>query len=46
MRGAFIRALIFNRDTFRYNGMQYIVIDDSTAYQYDSDTVYYKDIDF
>ena len=26
--------------------MQYIIIDDSTAYQYDSDTVYYKDIDF
>ena len=46
MREKFIMAVLFNRDTFNFKGMQYIVIDDCTAYQYDSDTVYYKDIDF
>lgn len=46
MRKAFFRALILDRDTFLFKGKQYIVIDERTAYQYDSDTVYYKDIDF
>lgn len=46
MRNAFFRALIFNRETFNYKGIRYIVIDEATAYQYDSDTVYIKDIDF
>ena len=45
MRKAFFRALILDRDTFLFKGKQYIVIDERTAYQYDSDTVYYKDID-
>lgn len=46
MRKAFFKAISRNKDRFIYRGMVYRVIDDITIYQYDSDTVLFKDIDF
>lgn len=46
MIARFRKELAKGAHSFVFNNRVYQVLDDITIYQYDSDTVYYKDLDF